>query len=260
MNDRTPTEGENGAPGACLPVGKKILFALLIVMALPSGGEVLCRAFGLGRRVEVAQHVSQWQHAPDGTPFWVMKGPEYNSDGMRDREHAAAKPADTFRIACLGDSVTVGHGVRESATYPCILESYMGQLGLSVEGAQHRGVGLVNTAAGNRLPADCSPLHARPGVPGLLPERRRRDVQQPDRSAAQGQSVSLSAIQLWSDGLPTPRGVNCTTRRSFSTKAESYPRSDRLGTGFRQPAAAEEGDRSRPVRAVVDRVSIPFSA
>jgi lysophospholipase L1-like esterase len=54
--------------------------------------------------------------------------PEYdmefliNSRGLRDREISYAKPARTSRVLCLGDSFTIGFGVRAEETYPKILE------------------------------------------------------------------------------------------------------------------------------------------
>jgi hypothetical protein len=45
-----------------------------------------------------------------------------NSDGLRDREHAKAKPAETVRIAVLGDSFTEAMHVPMEQTYWALLE------------------------------------------------------------------------------------------------------------------------------------------
>jgi lysophospholipase L1-like esterase len=47
-----------------------------------------------------------------------------NRDGFRDRpeSYARPKPADTYRIVCLGDSVTYGTGVQLEQTFPKLLE------------------------------------------------------------------------------------------------------------------------------------------
>ncbi len=46
-----------------------------------------------------------------------------NADGFRDRDHARVKPAGTFRIALIGDSVSFGYGVGLESTFARQLES-----------------------------------------------------------------------------------------------------------------------------------------
>jgi hypothetical protein len=41
-----------------------------------------------------------------------------NSAGFRGRELTEAKPPGVFRVAVIGDSITMGSGVREDDTYP----------------------------------------------------------------------------------------------------------------------------------------------
>ena len=45
-----------------------------------------------------------------------------NADGFRDRDIAVPKPAGTFRIALVGDSLTFGYGVIDADTMPRQLE------------------------------------------------------------------------------------------------------------------------------------------
>lgn len=46
-----------------------------------------------------------------------------NAQGFRGREVEREKPADTFRIVCLGDSQTFGNGVGDEETWPHALET-----------------------------------------------------------------------------------------------------------------------------------------
>jgi HEAT repeat protein/lysophospholipase L1-like esterase len=53
-----------------------------------------------------------------GWPPWE----DYNTDGLRDHEHTVQKRPGTWRVACLGDSVTLGWGIRPQQAYPQVLE------------------------------------------------------------------------------------------------------------------------------------------
>jgi len=48
-----------------------------------------------------------------------------NSLGLREREIPMGKPAGTFRVLCLGDSVTFGHWVEAAEAYPRRLEEHL---------------------------------------------------------------------------------------------------------------------------------------
>jgi len=50
-----------------------------------------------------------------GNPVWHVS---INSRGFRDREFPRAKPARTFRVACLGDSWTFGANVNQDDAFP----------------------------------------------------------------------------------------------------------------------------------------------
>lgn len=115
------------------PVGRKIFFAIGLTALLLLAAEGLCRVFGFGQAAQVAPHVADWHTGYGGQTFWVFRGPGFNEDGMRDRDHAEPKPPGVHRIVCLGDSVTAGHGVRAAERWSAYLESFLQQLGLDVE-------------------------------------------------------------------------------------------------------------------------------
>ncbi len=54
-----------------------------------------------------------------------------NSRGFRGPEFALDKPADTFRIAMIGDSYTMGSGVRYEEAYPAVVEAALAADGFS---------------------------------------------------------------------------------------------------------------------------------
>jgi hypothetical protein len=69
------------------------------------------------------------QRLSPGYQGWFAGVPvRINSLGFRDRqEYSLDKPANTFRIIVLGDSVTFGHGTLDDTTYPYLLEQQLKQ-------------------------------------------------------------------------------------------------------------------------------------
>lgn len=51
-----------------------------------------------------------------------------NSHATRGQDFADEKPADTFRILFLGDSITFGWGVEDEEAYPAVVEKYLNQV------------------------------------------------------------------------------------------------------------------------------------
>jgi HEAT repeat protein/lysophospholipase L1-like esterase len=89
----------------------------------------------------VADYIWNWQDKMDGGDFYVIRSEaigwppweEINGDGLRDRTHPVEKPPGFFRIAFLGDSVTLGAGIKPAEAYPQVLEARLRAAGRRVE-------------------------------------------------------------------------------------------------------------------------------
>jgi len=101
--------------------------ALVSVGVGLAAAEVTLRHFNLGPEISAvyrenyrlsADRVLRYELVP-GSPDGAKR---INADGMRDRNREVSKPPGVFRVACIGDSITYGFGVRDSAAYPARLE------------------------------------------------------------------------------------------------------------------------------------------
>jgi HEAT repeat protein len=64
-----------------------------------------------------------------GWPPWE----EFNREGLRDRTRPEEKPAGVWRVAVLGDSVTLGADLRPYEAYPQLLEARLRAAGRHIE-------------------------------------------------------------------------------------------------------------------------------
>ena len=79
---------------------------------------------------------AEWQD-----DFYVVKSEavgwplaqDFNRDGLRDRPHPVEKPAGTYRVVCLGDSVTFGYGFTRAESWPHALQDLVDARGPGVE-------------------------------------------------------------------------------------------------------------------------------
>jgi HEAT repeat protein/lysophospholipase L1-like esterase len=79
---------------------------------------------------------AEWQD-----DFYVMKSTgvgwppweDFNRDGLRDRPHPLEKPERTYRLVCLGDSVTLGYGFSRGEAWPQVLEELVAARGPRLE-------------------------------------------------------------------------------------------------------------------------------
>ena len=102
--------------------------AAAIVVACASAVEWLARLARPVSDLAPAAYITDWQ-AWDGE-FYTVKSTavgwppweDYNTEGLRDREHTIEKRPGAWRVACLGDSVTLGWGIRPEESWPQILE------------------------------------------------------------------------------------------------------------------------------------------
>jgi HEAT repeat protein len=106
---------------------REVALAAARFVACAGGLESLARLRQPERRAP-APYITDWQDW-DGE-FYTVKSTavgwppweDYNTEGLRDREHALAKRPSAWRVACLGDSVTLGFGIRPQEAWPQKLE------------------------------------------------------------------------------------------------------------------------------------------
>src|SRR5687768_6055542 len=118
-----------------------VLFSLAVTAAAVG---LLEGAFRIHERrrpaVVVADYIWNWEKkwAGDfytihsdavGWPPWE----EFNHDGVRDRTHTVEKPDDVWRVAFLGDSVTLGAGLTPAEAYPQVLQTKLDAEGRGTE-------------------------------------------------------------------------------------------------------------------------------
>lgn len=103
----------------------------------------------VGIRWVAPQPLGVWHHDRDGLalhwPGRITYLPQFgqtvsfNSEGMRDREHAVPKPVDVFRILVLGDSFMEALQVPFEASFPSLLER-------ALDGQARKRVEVVNAS------------------------------------------------------------------------------------------------------------------
>ncbi len=93
-------------------------------------GEIAVRVFDIGPRFDpipldnyriCGNPILRYELVPKS----IYRGDPINSAGLRGKEIPQAKPMNTFRIACVGDSTTFGLYVKDAETYPSRLESIL---------------------------------------------------------------------------------------------------------------------------------------
>jgi hypothetical protein len=113
--------------GFALATWKKRLLAVALASTLALIFiELTLRVLGVSfQDFYKADPVRGFAHRPGARGWFRREGRQYiviNREGFRDREHPAAKPPGSFRIALLGDSFTEALQVRLEDTFGAVLE------------------------------------------------------------------------------------------------------------------------------------------
>lgn len=147
--------------------GKRPFFILALSLLLSGyAAEMICRSLGIGDPRLSKSEVIRVQNEPGG--YWTLKPgsklvyryPDNprgyfdeknevtgfaNSYGFRGKETAKEKrPEDGVRIIVLGDSFTMGNGVRDEDTFPVRMESALKEQGIRAE-VMNMGIRGTNT-------------------------------------------------------------------------------------------------------------------
>lgn len=81
------------------------------------------RHIGTSGLIQSSQNLDiLWELKPKLDTQFKFSAFKTNSQGLRDKEYSKVKSADTFRIAVIGDSFTMGEGVEQQDIYHEILE------------------------------------------------------------------------------------------------------------------------------------------
>jgi hypothetical protein len=154
--DRTPTAQRfAGRQGILLNVVVLLVSILFSCLAMEVALRVIF-AHSLDFSMEMWKYAVQlkrpmanpqlsFAHVPNRSAFLMGVPVSINSDGLRDREFTREKPLGVYRIMMLGDSTTLGWGVREEDTAAKFLERK-----LNVDPPPgYNKVEVMNTGVGN---------------------------------------------------------------------------------------------------------------
>ena len=90
--------------------------------------------------VAIADYIWNWEKRWSGDFYTIRSDAvgwppweEFNADGVRDRTHTVEKPDDVWRVAFLGDSVTLGAGLEPPQAYPQVMQTKLEAEGRGTE-------------------------------------------------------------------------------------------------------------------------------
>ena len=175
-----------------------------------------------------------------------------NQFGMRDRDYTQAKPADTYRIAMLGASVTMGWGVADDETYDAVLEGmlndgYSETTGLSYE--------TLNFGSHNYKPLQVMVTMERavdfePDTVFVAAHRRETDraIEHLVRVALEGVEIPYPYLR----DLLAETGVGSDTSQTVATRSLMPHREDVLEWVYRRIVELSQENGIVPVLTLFD--------
>ncbi len=126
--------------GLLVNLSLSLVVSLVFMAALEGLARVVERAKPAPPEREVADYIWDWDAKMPGG-FYVMRSEavgwppyqEFNGDGLRDRTRAHEKAPGFWRVAVLGDSVTLGADLKAYEAYPQLLEARLQAEGRRME-------------------------------------------------------------------------------------------------------------------------------
>jgi HEAT repeat protein/lysophospholipase L1-like esterase len=111
-----------------------------VTVAVLGAGELVARAIERRMPDPFGEQLALWEKVWAGdfylmhadTAGWPPSQP-INPDGLADRAHPEEKPAGTWRVAVLGDSVTAGTPFKPAESWPSMLQARLDERGPWVE-------------------------------------------------------------------------------------------------------------------------------
>jgi HEAT repeat protein len=118
-----------------------VLLSVLVLTLLLGALEIIGRLLEKERPSRrVAHYIWNWQRMWNGDFYTVSTRAvgwpptqEFNRHGLRDRTHSREKPERVWRLAFLGDSVTMGDKIEAHEAYPQILAARFERQGRRIE-------------------------------------------------------------------------------------------------------------------------------
>lgn len=198
-----------------------------------------------------------------------------NRLGYRDRDHAEKKPAGTFRIVVLGDSIAAGLRVeRYEETFPALLEELLRKAGVAAE-VINFGVSGYNTRQevetlkdkGLRFDPDlvllAYTLNDRERMDGdILKTLLEAEGKSPESAGARGAHPLLVRSALYRlvrfRVLPQPQAVPAESQEAVDKGVERIS-GDTVAPAFAELARVSEAERLPVMVAVFPRFARFFS-